>query len=98
MPTHTRARTHTARVKQCPRTGLRTEFRGGTVRDVAQDVLAIAKKGLRNRKHKEVHFLDRLLAMVESGETGADRLLREYEEHGSDDLDWLYKANSPVVY
>ncbi|GHP11765.1 glutamate--cysteine ligase [Pycnococcus provasolii] len=77
--------------EECPRLALDTPFRDGTVRDVARDVLTIASRGLKNRRYKEVHFLDRLKNIVESGETGADRLLREYEERGDGNLDFIYQ-------
>ncbi len=47
-----------------------------TLREVAADVLAIARDGLRARGHGEERFLAPLDAIVASGETHAERLLR----------------------
>ncbi len=55
--------------------GLRTPFRGGTLRDVSQQVLEIAKGGLERRGHDEAAFLKSLQLIVESGKTPADAML-----------------------
>jgi glutamate--cysteine ligase len=69
---------------EVPRLGLRTPFRGGTLRDVARDVLAVARDGLRTRARadecgdNEAHFLAALSEIAETGRSPADRLLDEY--------------------
>jgi glutamate--cysteine ligase len=55
--------------------GLQTPFRGGTLRDVALKVLAIARGGLERRGHDEAAFLKSLHQIAESGRTPADALL-----------------------
>ena len=68
-----------------PSWGLRASFRDGTVQDVAKRVLAISAEGLKRRaifdgSLDEVHFLDSLMEIAESGKTPADILLEQY--HG----------------
>lgn len=71
---------------EVPRHALRTTFRDRTVREVALEVLAIARGGLARRARNdnwgddETHFLDTLTAIAESGETPADELLAKF--HG----------------
>ncbi len=59
-----------------PRTALATPFRGRTVRDWAQDVLAIAGQGLQARGMGEEVYLSPLREIAESGMTQADRWLQ----------------------
>lgn len=71
--------------RDVPRQGLRTAFRGGTLRDVALDVLAIARAGLVARARNdnwgddEAHFLDTLFSIAETGQTLSDDLLARYD-------------------
>jgi glutamate--cysteine ligase len=68
-----------------PVTALATPFRNRTVRDIARDVLALARDGLsrRNRLNAEgmdeTIFLSSLEEIVATGETPAEVMLREYE-------------------
>ena len=67
-----------------PAMGLNAPFRSGTVRDVAQRMLAISAEGLRLRREydgslDEVHFLDSLMEIAISGRTPAEDLLDRYE-------------------
>lgn len=73
-----------------PRSALATPFRSGTARDVAREVLAIAREGLKRRgrldaqgRDEGVH-LDVLDEIVASGKTLAERLLADYEANGRD--------------
>ena len=67
-----------------PGLALKAPFRGGTVRDVAVAVVAIAREGLRRRARRdssgqdETHFLATLAEIAETGRTTADRLLDDY--------------------
>jgi glutamate--cysteine ligase len=67
-----------------PRLALKTPFRGGILRDVAVEVVAIAREGLRRRARRdssgqdETHFLTTLAEIAETGRTTADRLLDDY--------------------
>lgn len=68
-----------------PERALATPFRGGTLRDLARAALAVARDGLRARGLGEERHLAPLEAVVESGETQADRWLRLYDtEWGGD--------------
>ncbi|HEV2550518.1 MAG TPA: glutamate--cysteine ligase [Stellaceae bacterium] len=67
-----------------PRLALKAPFRGGTLRAVAVEVVAIARDGLRRRARRdssgqdETHFLATLAEIAETGRTTADRLLDDY--------------------
>jgi glutamate--cysteine ligase len=67
-----------------PRLALKAPFRSGTLRDVAVEVVAIAREGLRRRARRdssgqdETHFLATLAEIAETGRTTADRLLDDY--------------------
>ncbi|MFP6734358.1 MAG: glutamate--cysteine ligase [Rhodospirillales bacterium] len=71
--------------RDVPRTALKTPFRSGTVQDLAQDVLAMAKDGLARRarpdgnSRDETGFLDPLLEIAQSGVTPADEILALYD-------------------
>ncbi|MCO6417572.1 glutamate--cysteine ligase [Siccirubricoccus sp. KC 17139] len=64
-----------------PRDALGAEIGGRTVREVAREVLAIARDGLRARGLGEEVYLAPLEEIVASGMTQADRLLALY--HGA---------------
>lgn len=67
-----------------PKMGLKTPFRNTNILELAQRVLEISRKGLKNRAalngegHDETHFLDPLDEVVKLGKTDADRLLAQY--------------------
>ncbi len=90
------AEERTALRRDVPRHGLRTPFRGRTVRELALDVLAIAHAGLERRGRKdgfgetEAHFLNPLSVIAESGETPADRKLRCFHEEWHGDIDPIF--------
>lgn len=71
--------------------GLATPFRGGTVQDVAKQVVAIAKGGLVRRGLDEEGFLQRLEVIAETGLTQADHLLALYETKWKRSVDPLYQ-------
>ena len=70
---------------EAPRTALKTKFRNGSLQDLAKDVLAIARDGLKARAvldtfgEDEAHFLNALHDIAESGVTPAEELLDAYE-------------------
>lgn len=80
-----------------PRTALATKFKNGTVQDLAKDVLAIARQGLKNRGRMdgygddESHFLDSLDDVAESGVTLAEEFLDKYETEWNGSVDPLFK-------
>jgi glutamate--cysteine ligase len=70
---------------EVPRSGLKTPFRRGTVRDVAAAVVDIARAGLRRRNRldgagqDESHYVETLAEIAASGRTPAEQLLEDYE-------------------
>ena len=67
--------------REVPKTGLKTRFRAGTVRDLAVRMVEIARVGLKARNRRdgkgrdETLFLETLLDIAKSGETPADNSL-----------------------
>ncbi|KAJ7952314.1 glutamate--cysteine ligase, chloroplastic-like [Quillaja saponaria] len=77
--------------KKVPKAGLRTPFRDGLLRHVAEDVLKWAKDGLERRQLNESVFLDALTEVVRTGLTPADRLLEMYHENWGHSIDPVFK-------
>lgn len=82
-----------------PKLALNTPHRDGSVRDIAREMLKIARKGLVQRKypgHKtgrdEAHYLDALDSIVASGKTFAEDLLKDYEESWDRSITPIYEA------
>ncbi|AYG94240.1 glutamate--cysteine ligase [Brevundimonas naejangsanensis] len=79
------------------RLGLKAEINGRSVRDVAVDMVAIAKQGLKNRARfsggmvDERGYITELEDIADSGVTPADRLLELYEGEWKGDLSRLYR-------
>jgi len=71
---------------EAPVHGLATPFRGGTLQDIAREVVRIARGGLERRARldsqdrDERMFLDQLTEIAETGITPAEHLLERY--HG----------------
>ncbi len=69
-----------------PKLGLHAKIAGRSVREIASEVLSLARAGLKRREHKlydgrdESDFLDPLDEIVERGMTPAEELLKLY--HG----------------
>ena len=79
------------------RLGLKAEVAGRSVRDVAVDMVAIAKQGLKNRARfsggmvDERGYLSELEDIADSGITPADRLLALYHGEWQGDLTRMYR-------
>jgi glutamate--cysteine ligase len=79
-----------------PRLGLATPFRGRTVRELALDVLALARAGLQRRARAdscgddETHHLAPLFAIADSGRTPAEDLLEDFATRWHGDIDRIY--------
>jgi glutamate--cysteine ligase len=58
-----------------PRQALNAAIKGVSLRDIARDVVALSREGLKRRGLGEETFLDPLEDIVESGKTHAERLL-----------------------
>ncbi|MEP0323869.1 glutamate--cysteine ligase [Bauldia litoralis] len=80
-----------------PTTALATPFRNRTVRDIARDVIGLARAGLTRRARlngegdDETMFLSSLEEIVATGETQAQTLLRQYETEWNHDIGRIYK-------
>ena len=79
-----------------PRQGLNTAFRGRPLRDIALDVLAIARAGLHRRGCRnavgddEGHYLDTLFTIAGSGRTPAEELLADFEQKWDRRIEPIY--------
>src|SRR5690606_24294147 len=89
---HDRLRADVARL------GLKAEVGGRTVQDVAKDMLAIARQGLKNRNRlsggmvDETGYLSDLDEIAESGLTPAERLLEAYRGPWQGDVSKVFEA------
>ena len=83
--------------RDVPRHGLRTPLRDRTVREVAVEVLALARAGLERRNRKdgfgetEAHFLTALELIAESGVSPADKKLRLFHETWGASVEPLFR-------
>jgi glutamate--cysteine ligase len=79
------------------RTGLKGEVAGRPIREVARDMVAIAKEGLKRRAKispcgkDETGYLSELEEIADSGLTPADRLLELYEGPWKGDVGRAYE-------
>jgi glutamate--cysteine ligase len=80
-----------------PRLGLKAEIARRRVRDVAGDVLALARVGLARRGHHdpagrdETQFLDYLDGVVRQDRTSAEYWLRRYEDAWKGNIDPVFE-------
>lgn len=79
-----------------PRQALNATVAGRSVRDIAMDMLAIAKDGLRRRNRldasgaDETKYLDPLFEIADSGITSAERLLELYRGEWCESVDPVF--------
>jgi glutamate--cysteine ligase len=82
--------------RDAPRLGLDTPVRSRILRDVALEVLDMARDGLHRRARRdqagedETAFLDPLFAIASSGRTAAIELLDDYHGRWGGDIDRVY--------
>jgi len=80
-----------------PKTAIRTPFRNRTVGDIAGDVVALAREGLKRRGNlneeglDETMYISSLEETVVTGVTPADRILTEYESEWRYDIDRVFE-------
>ncbi len=82
--------------------GLKAEIRGRSMRDLAAEVVEIARGGLKARARTgaggaipdETHFLDALAEIVAENRTPADELLEKYRGEWAGDLSRIYDEYS----
>ena len=85
-----------AMLHDVPRKGLDTPHRSRTVRDIALEVLDIAREGLHRRSRRdlagedETHFLDPLFSIAGSGRTPAAELVEDYRTRWNGDITRIY--------
>ena len=80
------------------RVGLKAEVAGRTVQDIAKDMLAIAREGLKRRNRlsggmiDESGYLSELDEIAASGVTPAERLLELYNGPWAGDASKVFEA------
>ncbi|KAJ9173609.1 hypothetical protein P3X46_016726 [Hevea brasiliensis] len=74
-----------------PKTGLKTPFRDGLLKHVAEDVLKFAKDGLERRGFKEIGFLNEVAEVVRTGVTPAEKLLELYNGKWGQSVDPVFE-------
>jgi glutamate--cysteine ligase len=84
---------------QAPISGLATPFRGGTLLDVARQVVDLAEQGLRARGRlvdgrDETRFLAYLQEIVADGRSPAARLLDKYHGDWGGDITPIFKETA----
>ncbi|CAA7060159.1 unnamed protein product [Microthlaspi erraticum] len=77
---------------QVPVTGLKTMFRGGPLKHVAEDVIKLATDGLERRGYKETGFLNAIDEVVRTGVTPAEKLLELYNGDWGQSVDPLFQT------
>ncbi len=79
-----------------PRRALATPLRSRTLRDVALEMLDIAREGLHRRARRssdgedETHFLDSLFTIAASGRSPAEDLLDDFQNRWRGEIDPIY--------
>jgi len=82
--------------RDVPKTALKTPFRDKQVKDIACEVLCIARQGLKNRARldavglDESHFLQPMHQICDSGMTQAEELLVAYERRWKGSIDPVF--------
>ena len=82
--------------RDVPRLGLETPHRSRNLRDIALEVLEIAREGLHRRARRdacgedETHHLDALFAIAGGGRTPAEELVEDYRTRWGGRLDPLF--------
>jgi glutamate--cysteine ligase len=82
--------------RDVPRLALATPLRSRSLRDVALEVLDIAREGLHRRARRsafgedETHFLDPLFAIAHSGRTPAEELLDDFRSRWAGAIDPVF--------
>jgi glutamate--cysteine ligase len=83
-----------------PRLGLKTPFRGQTVRDVGRAMVGLALGGLKRRARLDWNGEDErkalapLVETIEEGRSPADRLLSDFSGPWRDDIDKIFDTNA----
>jgi glutamate--cysteine ligase len=75
---------------EVPRTAIHTLFRSGKVSDIAKEIVALAKRGLKGRGHGEEQFLACLEETLALDKTPAERWLDKYHGEWQGDLTRIF--------
>ena len=81
---------------EVPKTALKAKFRNHTVKELAEEMVAMAAEGLKNRGHidrfgeDEGHFLDAVRVILDSGKTPAEELLESFHGRWAGSVDPLF--------
>ncbi|XP_023532656.1 glutamate--cysteine ligase, chloroplastic-like isoform X1 [Cucurbita pepo subsp. pepo] len=76
---------------EVPITGLNTPFRDGLLKHVAQDVVELAKDGLKRRGFKESGFLNEVTEVARTGVTLAEKMLGLYNGKWGQNVDPVFE-------
>lgn len=82
--------------REVPRLALATPLRSRSLREVAIEMLDIAREGLQRRARRsafgedETHFLDPLFAIAHSGRTPAEELLEDFRTRWQGEINPIY--------
>jgi glutamate--cysteine ligase len=82
--------------RDVPRLGLATPLRTRILRDIALEMLEVAREGLHRRARRsaagedETHFLDPLFAIAGGGRTPAEELLEDYRARWGGSVDPVF--------
>ncbi len=79
---------------EVPVHGLNAKFMGHSLRDIAKEILAIARKGLNLRHNSESNFLDVLDEEVNKGHTQSDILLEKYKGAWGRDISKVFAESA----
>ncbi|KAE9452067.1 hypothetical protein C3L33_16030, partial [Rhododendron williamsianum] len=74
-----------------PKSGLKTPFRDGLLRHVAEEVVKLAKDGLERRGFRESGFLNEVAEVVRTGVTPAEKLLEMYHGKWGQSVDPVFE-------
>jgi glutamate--cysteine ligase len=86
--------------RDVPGLGLDTPHRSRTLRDIALEMLEIAREGLHRRARRdacgedETHFLDTLFSIAGSGRTTAAAMIEDYNTRWGGDISRVYEDYS----
>ena len=79
-----------------PRHGLRAKIAGRSLHEIGAEIVAIAAEGLARRARldehgrNESHFLDPLHAIIDSGQSAADRWVARFSDPWAGDVDHVF--------
>jgi glutamate--cysteine ligase len=86
--------------RDVPRLGLETPHRSRNLRDIALEVLEMAREGLHRRARRdlcgedETHHLDALFAIAGGGRTPAEELVNDYQTRWQGRIEPLYTEHA----